>query len=61
MNKNWLVKSYMKLPLLGKIILPFGVVFLVSAMFKLFKFALILGIAAAAIYALLKFGEKNNS
>ena len=53
MNKNWLIKSYMKLPLAGKVIAPLAVLFLASALFKLFKTALVLGLIGLVAYVIL--------
>ena len=60
-DKNWILKSYMKLPLAGKVIVPFAALFLISALIKSVKPALMLGLIGLAVYVVLKAVDKTGS
>ncbi|MCI4670658.1 MAG: hypothetical protein MRZ79_21160 [Bacteroidia bacterium] len=59
MQNNWLFKTYMRLPLWGKIAAPLVLVLLVMSLFKMLKVALGLaalgGIAYVVIFAYNKY------
>ena len=60
-DKNWIVKSYMKLPLAGKVIVPFAAIFLISALLKSISTALTLGLVGLAVYVILRAVDKIGS
>lgn len=51
----------MKLPLAGKIIVPFAAIFLVSALLKSISFALTLGLIGLSVYVILRAVDKIGS
>lgn len=63
MKKNWLVKSYLSLPLWGKIAAPAAGIFLIVSVFKALSWAFWLGLGALIVYliasAFLYFQDKN--
>lgn len=63
MKKNWLFKSYLSLPLWGKVAIPAVGVFLIVSVFKALSWAFWLGLAALAVYliasAVLYIKDKN--
>lgn len=62
MKKHWLYRSYMKLPLWGKIAAPIGVLFLISALFKMLKLALGLAVVGGIAYVVISlFNQSNES
>ncbi|RMG62201.1 MAG: hypothetical protein D6722_18730 [Bacteroidetes bacterium] len=62
MNKNWLLKTYMAMPLWGKVVTPLVAVFLVLAALKAIKWAFWLGLIGLILYlgasAVLYFQDK---
>lgn len=65
MKKNWLVKSYLSLPLWGKVAVPAAGAFLVISVLKTLKWAFWLGLLGLVAYfiasAVLYFKDKRNS
>ncbi|TAE49866.1 MAG: hypothetical protein EAZ89_13365 [Bacteroidetes bacterium] len=58
MDKNWLLRSYMKLPLWGKVAIPLAAVFLVVAALKALNVALWLGLIGVAVYVVLQVADR---
>lgn len=60
-DKSWIIKSYMKLPLAGKVIVPFAGLIIGWALIKSLQTALMLGLIGLAVYVILKAVDKTGS
>lgn len=61
MQNNWLFKSYMRLPLWGKIATPLVAVLLVMSLFKMLKAAVGLAVLGGIAYVVISAYNKHNS
>ncbi|GAB4414843.1 MAG: hypothetical protein OHK0039_23020 [Bacteroidia bacterium] len=50
MKSNWILKTYLSLPLWGKIALPLAGVFVVMALLKMVKWAFWLAVIGVVVY-----------
>lgn len=61
MKKHWIFKSYMKLPLWGKIAAPFIALFLISALFNMMKLAIGLAVLGGIAYVVISLFNRSHT
>lgn len=61
MENNWLFKTYMRLPLWGKIAAPLVAILLVMSLFKMMKAAIGLAVLGGIAYVVISAYNKYNT